>query len=50
MGNSPQHHPLVNLPRDKSINLQILIPKNEWWTVWYYILTGKLIRVNTDIN
>jgi hypothetical protein len=50
MGNNTQHHPLVDLPRDKPINLHKLVPKNEWWTLWYYILTGKMIRVTEETN
>jgi len=41
MGNNIQ--PLVDLPRNKPINLQKLIPKKEWWTLWHYILTGKMV-------
>lgn len=41
MGNNIQ--PLVDLPKDKRINLQKLIPKKEWWTLWHYIFTGKMV-------
>ena len=44
MGNNT-HHPLVDLPRNKTINLNKLIPKKEWWSIWHYILTGKMVEV-----
>jgi hypothetical protein len=45
MGNN-LHHPLVDLPRNKPINLNKVIPKKEWWTIWYYIFSGKMVEVN----
>lgn len=50
MGNNTQHHPLNKLPKDKPINLQKLIPKREWWTLWHYIFTGKMIKVKEETN
>ena len=45
MGNNTQYHPIDNLKENKSINLQKLIPKREWWMLWHYILTGKMIKI-----
>jgi hypothetical protein len=45
MGNNTQYHPRIDLPRDTPINLQKLMPKKEWWTVWHYIFTGKMVKV-----
>jgi hypothetical protein len=50
MGNNTYQHPLTNLNYDKPINLQKLIPKREWWTVWYYIFTGKMIDLKKENN
>lgn len=45
MGNNISNHPLVDLPRNKKINLNKLVPKKQWWTLWHYILTGKVVEV-----
>jgi hypothetical protein len=45
MGNNTPHHPLVDLPRNKPINLNKLIPKKEWWSIWHYIFSGKMVEV-----
>ncbi len=45
MGNNTHQHPLNKLPKDKPINLKKYIPEKEWWTVWYYICTGKHVAV-----
>jgi hypothetical protein len=43
MGNNTPHRPLVDLPKSRPINLNKLIPKKEWWTLWHYIFTGKMV-------
>lgn len=45
MGNDTQRHPLVDLPRNRPINLNKLIPKKEWWSIWHYIFTGKIVEI-----
>lgn len=45
MGNNTQQNPLVDLPKDRPINLNKLIPKREWWSIWHYIFSGKLVEV-----
>lgn len=39
---------LNNLPANTQINLQKLIPKKEWWMLWYFICTGKTLKNNID--
>jgi len=50
MGNNTQYQPFVNIQKDKPINLQKFIPKREWWMLWHYILTGKMIKVEEETN
>jgi len=50
MGNNTHQRPLNKLPKDKPINLQKLIPRREWWTLWHYIFTGKLIKIEEEKN
>lgn len=45
MGNNFQYHPLIDIPKNETIDLQKLLPKKEWWTVWHYIFTGKMVEV-----
>lgn len=45
MGNNTQQNPLVDLPKDRPINLNKLIPKREWWSIWHYIFSGKMAEV-----
>ena len=50
MGNNTHHDPLVDLPKNKPINLNKLIPKKEWWTVWHYIFSGKMVELTKEQN
>jgi hypothetical protein len=44
MGNNLQQHPLFNLPKKELENLRKIIPKRDWWTLWYFIFNGKLVE------
>lgn len=51
MGNSfTTEHPLTELKQHKIVNLKKYIPEKEWWTVWYFIFTGKQVKIVQEQN
>jgi hypothetical protein len=50
MGNDIQSNPIKESPVNGKINLQRMLPKKEWWTIWHYIFTGKLVKLNKEKN
>ena len=50
MENNKHSLPIVDTQTNKPINLQKILPKREWWTVWHFIFTGKPAKVTKEKN